>query len=253
MSQISEAIHNHHQEMLNTLTNHVTALVEGLPEADPRGLVTFLTGDLLPHAVGEEQHMYPAVDPLVRTYGRPTATMSVDHEFIQEYIRHIQETVHELETAAPEARPAVQARLNRLSLKIEAIFQLHLEKEERVYIPLFEKYLPVAEQQRILDGMHETYDGAAPAAEPITLDVRPMPPARRHSTIFETFAQLDPGAAFVLVNDHDPKPLYYQFKVEHAGEFTWDYLEQGPEVWRVRIGKTGAAPTATVGAVAVAH
>ena len=250
MSQISEAIHNHHREMMNTLTNHVTALVEGLPEADPRGLVTFLTGDLLPHAVGEEQHMYPAVDPLVRTYGRPTATMTIDHEFIQEYIRHIQETVHELETAPAEARPAVQARLHRLSLKIEAIFQLHLEKEERVYIPLFEKYLPVAEQQRILDGMHETYDSAP---EAITLDVRPMPPARRHSTIFETFAELGPGAAFVLVNDHDPKPLYYQFKVEHAGEFTWDYLEQGPEVWRVRIGKTDAARAAGTESLAVAH
>jgi len=250
MSQISEAMHNHHQEMMNTLTNHVTAIVEGLPEADPRGLVTFLTGDLLPHAVGEEQHMYPAVDPLVRDHGRPTATMTIDHEFIQEYIRHIKETVHELESTSAENRPAVQARLNRLSLKIEAIFQLHLEKEERVYIPLFEKYLPVAEQQRILDGMHETYDSAP---EAITLDVRPMPPARRHSTIFETFAELGPGAAFVLVNDHDPKPLYYQFKVEHAGEFTWDYLEQGPEVWRVRIGKTDAARAAGTESLAVAH
>jgi uncharacterized protein (DUF2249 family) len=57
----------------------------------------------------------------------------------------------------------------------------------------------------------------------------------------------------VLVNDHDPKPLYYQFKVEHAREFTWDYLEQGPEVWRVRIGKTSAAPTATAESFAVAH
>ena len=41
-----------------------------------------------------------------------------------------------------------------------------------------------------------------------------------------------------MVNDHDPKPLYYQFAAEHKGEFTWDYLEQGPAVWRVRIGKT---------------
>jgi len=45
------------------------------------------------------------------------------------------------------------------------------------------------------------------------------------------------GAGFVLVNDHDPKPLRYQFEAEHADDFTWDYLEQGPEVWRVRIGK----------------
>lgn len=70
------------------------------------------------------------------------------------------------------------------------------------------------------------------------LDVRELVPAQRHSTIFNTWNALGGGAAFVLVNDHDPKPLYYQFAAEHEGEFTWDYLENGPEVWRVRIGKT---------------
>ena len=72
------------------------------------------------------------------------------------------------------------------------------------------------------------------------LDVRAEPPARRHELIFTTWNELDPGAAFVLVNDHDPKPLYYQFEAEHQGEFSWDYLEQGPEVWRVRIGRAAA-------------
>ena len=72
-----------------------------------------------------------------------------------------------------------------------------------------------------------------------TLDVRSEPPARRHTLIFETFAALTPGGAFELVNDHDPKPLRYQFEAEHAGDFTWDYVEEGPVVWRVRIGRTG--------------
>jgi uncharacterized protein (DUF2249 family) len=76
------------------------------------------------------------------------------------------------------------------------------------------------------------------------LDVRMLAPARRHSLIFETFEGLRPGGFFVLVNDHDPKPLYYQFEYERTGTFTWNYEEQGPEVWRVRIGKTekSAAP-----------
>ena len=69
------------------------------------------------------------------------------------------------------------------------------------------------------------------------LDVRALPPARRHSLIFETYHGLGKGESFVLVNDHDPKPLYYQFAAEHEGQFTWAYEEQGPEVWRVRIGK----------------
>ena len=44
----------------------------------------------------------------------------------------------------------------------------------------------------------------------------------------------------MLVNDHDPLPLRYQFEAQYAGEFTWDYLEAGPTVWRVRIGRAGA-------------
>jgi uncharacterized protein (DUF2249 family) len=70
-----------------------------------------------------------------------------------------------------------------------------------------------------------------------TVDVRATPPAQRHPLIFGTFENLIVGEAFILVNDHDPKPLYYQFAAERTGEFSWDYLEQGPSVWRVRIGK----------------
>lgn len=71
-----------------------------------------------------------------------------------------------------------------------------------------------------------------------TIDVRTMPPMHRHSTIFKTYNALTAGQAFELVNDHDPKPLYYQFAAEHQGQFSWEYLEQGPTTWRVRIGKT---------------
>jgi Uncharacterized conserved protein len=73
------------------------------------------------------------------------------------------------------------------------------------------------------------------------LDVRTEPPARRHELIFENYAALQPDEGFVLVNDHDPKPLYYQFEAEHHGEFSWQYLEQGPQTWRVRIGRTAHA------------
>jgi len=70
-----------------------------------------------------------------------------------------------------------------------------------------------------------------------TLDVREIAPRERHPLIFETFDGLEPGAAFELVNDHDPKPLYYQFQAERPGQVAWEYLEQGPERWRVRIAR----------------
>ena len=70
-----------------------------------------------------------------------------------------------------------------------------------------------------------------------TLDVRDLIPMMRHMKILQIFDDLKPGEAFILVNDHDPKPLYYQFLHERPEQFSWDYLEEGPENWRVRIGR----------------
>ncbi|MCO6496286.1 MAG: iron-sulfur cluster repair di-iron protein [Chitinophagaceae bacterium] len=69
------------------------------------------------------------------------------------------------------------------------------------------------------------------------LDVTVLPHGRKHPIIFEKFDSLQPGEAFILHNDHDPKPLYYQMVGERGEIFTWEYLEQGPEVWRIRIAK----------------
>ena len=72
------------------------------------------------------------------------------------------------------------------------------------------------------------------------LDVRVIPPREKHPAIFTTFGALEPGESFILVNDHDPKPLRYQFESEHAGEYGWEYLEEGPGVWRVAISRLAA-------------
>ncbi len=79
--------------------------------------------------------------------------------------------------------------------------------------------------------------GEEPQMAEQNLDVRDEPPARRHELILSTYHELEPGTGFALINDHDPKPLYYQFAAEYPDQFTWDYLEEGPEVWRVRIGR----------------
>ncbi|MFS8512753.1 MAG: DUF2249 domain-containing protein [Planifilum fulgidum] len=70
-----------------------------------------------------------------------------------------------------------------------------------------------------------------------TIKVTEYPPPLKHKVIFETFDQLKPGEALLLINDHNPIPLRYQFESMHPGGFTWEYLEEGPEVFRVKIGK----------------
>lgn len=71
------------------------------------------------------------------------------------------------------------------------------------------------------------------------LDVRIIEPQLKHSTIFKTFEELANKEAFILINDHDPKPLRFQMLAEKGEKaFNWEYLEEGPDVWRVRISKT---------------
>lgn len=69
------------------------------------------------------------------------------------------------------------------------------------------------------------------------IDVREYAPPEKHPAIYQTFESLEVGQKMELINDHNPKPLFYEFKMERPDTFTWDYLEEGPVVWRVAIGR----------------
>lgn len=150
------------------------------PEADPEGLAVFLKAELLSHAAGEEQHLYPAVEPLLKAHGMATATMRVDHRFLEDYVRRIGEAAARLRLASPDECRRLQVELSRLALQLEAVFQVHLEKEERVYLPLFEQYVPEGIQRQVLERMHEPHGADNGTAGESALDVRRVPPARRH-------------------------------------------------------------------------
>ena len=74
-----------------------------------------------------------------------------------------------------------------------------------------------------------------------TLDATKIEPRFKHPTIFEKYENLAVGESFILHNDHDPKPLYYQFTAEKGEEFGWEYLQEGPDVWEVKISKLEAS------------
>lgn len=69
------------------------------------------------------------------------------------------------------------------------------------------------------------------------LNVTLLEPRQKHPVIFERFDELAEGESLTIHNDHDPKPLYYQLLGERGNIFNWEYLEQGPEWWKVRISK----------------
>ena len=99
--------------------------------------------------------------------------------------------------------------------------------------------------------LHEKVTDTASQEENI-LEVTLIEPKLKHPTIFVRFDELKAGESLSIHNDHDPKPLYYQLLGERGNIFTWEYLEQGPQLWRVKITKrTAGEAEETLGEIAV--
>ena len=69
------------------------------------------------------------------------------------------------------------------------------------------------------------------------VDAREILPRVRHTVILQMFGLLAPGEGFRILNDHDPRRLYFEFQAQHGRGFEWTYLEQGPDEWKIRIGR----------------
>ncbi len=84
------------------------------------------------------------------------------------------------------------------------------------------------------------------------LNVTLLEPRQKHPTIFVRFDELNEGESLTILNDHDPKPVYYQLLGERGNVFSWEYLEQGPEWWKVKISKRiSGEKDETLGEIAV--
>lgn len=69
------------------------------------------------------------------------------------------------------------------------------------------------------------------------LDVRIIQPRDKHPTIHARLDALAVGETLTILNDHDPRPLRFEIDADHPGAYGWKYIEQGPETWRVEIGR----------------
>ena len=80
------------------------------------------------------------------------------------------------------------------------------------------------------------------------MDVRPIPCSVKHALIIRTWLELPVGDHFILLNDHDPVPLYYQFAAQWPEAFTWEHLVKAPDEFRIKITKLKppAAPASPI-------
>jgi len=250
----AEAVVQHHAVLsgaLARLTEQVVTATGNEPAAQARDdLVHWAVTELLPHARAEEEALYPLAAAESRLL---IEAMLGEHEVLDGL-------VEQLRSADTPMRAAATANALRV------LFESHLTKENELILPLVAQ-TPGVSLADALRGMHELLEqegghhghdaGPAASAEPDghghsctcgevdgpelpELDARSVPHAIRHATIFGALDSVGPGGGLVLVAPHDPLPLLQQVEQRSPGAFSVDYLERGPEAWRLRFVRTPA-------------
>jgi len=67
------------------------------------------------------------------------------------------------------------------------------------------------------------------------INVADIDPQHRHAILFRLFEHLAPDQSLQIVVDHDPRRLRLQLDAHFGSCCGWSYLEQGPDLWRVRL------------------
>ncbi|MEU9647459.1 DUF2249 domain-containing protein [Streptomyces sp. NPDC048110] len=196
--------------------------VRGTPQdGGQRGPVEFCTGELRRHLAATEQTLYAAASGAAGTRLLVRALRTTAGA--------LDRRIDGLAGDGDAASVAAGARA------VEAILDVHLTTEETVLLPALAD-LPGADLPGLVADLTTLLEGGR-LETPSVVDVREIPHGQRHPRIFARYARLAPGEGFVLVNNHDPKPLRREFEATQPGTHTWDYVESGPDVWRVRIGR----------------
>lgn len=246
-AEAAEKVEQHHAEMAGRLAVLTAEVVRAArtdqAQAARQDLLSWLRDELVPHATAEEQTLYPAAAQIAE------ARLLVEAMLAEHVLIH--RLVADLEAATDPIEAAAVAR------SLETLFGSHLAKENDQLIPTLVAS-PDHSVAEMLDGMHELLGGhddrveGAPNAEAghgghqcacgghdeagvPELDVRTIPHAIRHATIFGALEGLRPGAGLLLAADHDPLPLLSQLEQRAPGAFEVSYRESGPVLWRLEL------------------
>ena len=253
------AVEEHHAAMAGALAVQATAVADlaraGRGDEADRAraqLLTWCREELVPHALAEEGSLYAAAAQ------QPEARLLVEAMLAQH--RAIVGLVDALEGA----RDAVSAAVAAGALR--SLFEVHLAAENEQILPLLVA-APGVSVADLLGDLHEMVGGPEhehehghghehgteaaaeaghgacgchevdPAGWP-ELDARLVPHKIRHATVFGALDAVAPGASLVLLAPHDPLPLLDQLQRREPDAFSVDYLDRGPETWRLLITRT---------------
>jgi hypothetical protein len=189
------------------------------------------------HHQREEEALFPPLEE--RGITGPPRIMRMEHRDLRERKKALRRLVDEYETL--NYNDFVK-RLRELAGYIVPNLRAHISKENNILYPTALKSL----EEKQWEAMKEKFDAIGYCCftpgrgEDIkNLDLTNIPPSERHEKIFGMWNGLKEGQTLRIINDHDPKPLYYQFEAEQKGLFEWEYEQKRPKIWIVRIKNIG--------------
>ncbi len=235
-----------HAEILGRLTGAADALRAAAGSAGPqfdeafRGAREFLGGGLREYLGAADDGIYAAA--------RTTAATRLLAEAHRVAAPGLQREITRLVDAAerPEAIAAADAAT--------ALIRARLDVEDEVLLPAL-----AGEREVDLAGLAAALPDPLSGTAPVTggqggghvgcacgehdgpeapeLDVRSIPHAIRHATVFGAFDAVPAGGSMVLIAPHDPIPLLHQLGERAGGRLEVSYEERGPEAWRLRLAR----------------
>ena len=214
------------EELLRELAAKVATVTElELPLADREqsrdALLDFCTQRLVRHLLAIDRALYSTAAGAAETRLLVRA-LRAQHDLVAARIADLKQADCSAEVAA-----AAQA--------LVGLVEVCHHVEQQVLTPVL-AMLPGVDLPALVDDFDLLLAGGV-LDTPEVVDVREIPHGRRHPRIFGIYARLAPGESFILVNNHDPKPLRREFQATYPDQFGWDYLEAGPHRWRVQIGR----------------
>jgi uncharacterized protein (DUF2249 family) len=203
----------------------VTELLLPLADREPSrdALLDFCTQRLARHLLAIDRVLYATAAGAAESRLLVRA-LRAQHDLVAARIADLKQADCSAEVAA-----AAQA--------LVGVLEVSHHVEQQVLFPVL-AVLPGVDLPALVDDFDLVLAGGV-LDKPEVVDVRQIPHGRRHPRIFGIYARLAPGESFILVNNHDPKPLRREFQAAYPDQFGWDYLEAGPHRWRVQICRLG--------------
>ena len=196
--RVQSAIEAHHAEMAKRLSILANSMAKGAsPESHSqlaKDFSSYLRSDILPHAQAEETSVYLRAQKV--GLSEVVETMLFEH-------RYLRAKIDEFETVSMSEQAA-------LSLVISEVFSIHAQKENLFILPQVLSSVTDGEAAEVLSEIQHEFAESKRAPAASTIDLRPLPPKARHDVVFSKIQSLEIGSSITVVNDHNPKPLFYQ-------------------------------------------